>query len=76
MRERSAMRASGGPLILLIEDEVDLVTLLTYNLEKEDYRVIAAFEGDEGVLLAAEKHPDLILLDWMLPNRSGIDICR
>ncbi|MEM8586747.1 MAG: phosphate regulon transcriptional regulator PhoB [Pseudomonadota bacterium] len=70
------MRGSGGPLILVIEDEVDLVTLLTYNLEKENYRVIAAFEGDEGVMLAAEQHPDLILLDWMLPNRSGIDICR
>jgi len=70
------MRGSGGPLILVSEDEVDLVTLLTYNLEKENYRVIAAFEGDEGVMLAAEQHPDLILLDWMLPNRSGIDICR
>ncbi|MEM7444966.1 MAG: phosphate regulon transcriptional regulator PhoB [Pseudomonadota bacterium] len=70
------MRGNGGPLVLVIEDEVDLVTLLTYNLEKENYRVLAAFEGDEGVMLAAEQHPDLILLDWMLPNRSGIDICR
>lgn len=70
------MRAGTQPLILIVEDETDLVTLLTYNLEKEGFRVLAAYDGDEAVLAAAEQHPDLILLDWMLPHRSGLDVCR
>jgi two-component system phosphate regulon response regulator PhoB len=70
------MRGSLEPLILIVEDETDLVTLLTYNLEKDGYRVQAAFDGDEALVLAAEQRPDLVLLDWMLPHRSGIEVCR
>ena len=64
------------PLILIVEDETDLVTLLTYNFEKEGFRTLAAYDGDEAVLIATEQRPDLILLDWMLPHRSGLDVCR
>ncbi|MEO3434882.1 phosphate regulon transcriptional regulator PhoB [Inquilinus sp. CAU 1745] len=70
------MRASVQPLILVVEDETDLVTLLTYNLEKEGFRTRAAYDGDEGLLAAAEQRPDLILLDWMLPHKSGLEVCR
>lgn len=64
------------PLILVVEDEVALTTLLRYNLEKEGYRVATATDGEEAVLLVAEEAPDLILLDWMLPKISGIELCR
>lgn len=70
------MRASVQPLILVVEDETDLVTLLTYNLEKEGFRTRVAYDGDEGLLAAAEQRPDLILLDWMLPHKSGLEVCR
>ena len=70
------MRSSASPLILVVEDETDLVTLLTYNLEREGYRVASAYDGDEAVLVTGEQRPDLIVLDWMLPNRSGLEICR
>ncbi|HET8728209.1 MAG TPA: response regulator, partial [Alphaproteobacteria bacterium] len=70
------MRSGSQPLVLVVEDETDLVTLLTYNLEKEGFRAIAAYDGDEGLLVAAEQRPDLILLDWMLPHKSGLEVCR
>ena len=70
------MRAGNQPLIMIVEDEVDLVTLLTYNLEKEGFRTLASYDGEEALLLAAERKPDLILLDWMLPHRSGLEVCR
>ena len=69
-------RAGVQPLILVVEDEVDLVTMLTYNFEREGFRALAAYDGDEALLMATEQRPDLILLDWMLPNRSGLDVCR
>ena len=50
--------------------------LLAYNLEKEQYQVIKARDGEEGLLLAEESTPDLIILDWMLPKLSGIEACR
>ncbi|HEV7368417.1 phosphate regulon transcriptional regulator PhoB [Arenibaculum sp.] len=64
------------PLVLLVEDEADLVTLLRYNLEKEGFRTLVAGDGEEGILLATEQAPNLILLDWMLPLTSGIEVCR
>jgi len=64
------------PLILIVEDESALVTLLRYNLEREDFRVIAAQDGDEALQLTAEERPDLVLLDWMLPLTSGLEVCR
>jgi two-component system phosphate regulon response regulator PhoB len=64
------------PLVLIVEDEAALVTLLRYNMEREGLRVVSAGDGDEALLLAAEEKPDLILLDWMLPQTSGIEVCR
>jgi len=64
------------PLILVVEDEAALVTLLRYNLEREGFRVAAARDGEEALLLAREQKPDLVLLDWMLPLLSGIEVCR
>jgi two-component system phosphate regulon response regulator PhoB len=64
------------PSILVAEDEGALVTLLRYNLEREGYRVLEAGDGEEALLVAAEEKPDLVLLDWMLPQLSGIEVCR
>jgi len=64
------------PLILIVEDEPPQVEVLTYNLESEGFRTIVAGDGEEALMLADETPPDLIVLDWMLPNLSGIEICR
>ena len=64
------------PSVLVAEDEGALVTLLRYNLEREGYRVLEAQDGEEALLVAAEEKPDLVLLDWMLPQLSGIEVCR
>jgi two-component system phosphate regulon response regulator PhoB len=65
-----------GHTILVVEDEAPLVTLLRYNLEREGFAVVEAPDGDEALLQAREQKPDLILLDWMLPLISGIEVCR
>lgn len=62
--------------ILVVEDEDALATLLQYNLEKEGYRVTLAADGEEAMTLAQERAPDLVVLDWMLPKVSGIEVCR
>jgi two-component system phosphate regulon response regulator PhoB len=62
--------------VLVIEDEEALCALLDYNLTKEGYRVTLQSDGDEAMYTIADEKPDLILLDWMLPNVSGIEICR
>jgi two-component system phosphate regulon response regulator PhoB len=64
------------PHILVAEDEDALGTLLQYNLEKEGYRVTLADDGEEALILASENTPDLVMVDWMLPKVSGIEICR
>ena len=64
------------PHVLIVEDEAALVTMLRYNLESEGYRVSEAVDGEEAILLVIEEPPDLILLDWMLPSLSGIEVCR
>ena len=64
------------PYILVMEDEDALATLLQYNLEKEGYDVVVAADGEEGLVQVDERQPDLILLDWMLPKVSGIEVCR
>ncbi|MGZ8407293.1 MAG: phosphate regulon transcriptional regulator PhoB, partial [Caulobacteraceae bacterium] len=64
------------PYILVAEDEDALSTLLHYNLDKEGYEVVVAPDGEEALLLVEERLPDLIILDWMLPKVSGIEVCR
>ncbi len=64
------------PFILIVEDEPALVTMLRYNLEAEGFRVEEAADGEEAMLKVAEETPDLVLLDWMLPKLSGIEVCR
>ncbi len=64
------------PVILVVEDEAPLLTLLRYNLEKQGFRVEEATDGQEALLRVAEAKPDLILLDWMLPALSGLEVCR
>lgn len=64
------------PKILLIEDDANLTELVRYNLEREDFQFSCAGDGEEGLMMATEMPPDVVLLDWMLPNLSGIEICR
>ena len=64
------------PHVLVVEDEDSLATLLQYNLQKEGYEVRLAGDGEEALLLVDERLPDLIVLDWMLPKVSGIEVCR
>jgi two-component system phosphate regulon response regulator PhoB len=62
--------------VLIVEDEADLRELMRYNLEAAGFRVAAAESGDEAVERIRDGIPDLILLDWMLPGTSGIELCR
>jgi DNA-binding response OmpR family regulator len=62
--------------ILLVEDEVKLARFIELELTSEGYRVTVAHDGMEGLTLAREANPDLALLDWMLPNLTGVEICR
>ncbi|MEZ5812210.1 MAG: phosphate regulon transcriptional regulator PhoB [Rhizobiaceae bacterium] len=64
------------PVILVVEDERPQLEMLSYNLSKEGFKVSAAEDGEEALIVADEIRPDLIVLDWMLPNVSGIEICR
>ena len=70
------MNSALKPLVLVVEDEPDLVTLLKYNLEKEGFRPLTAGDGEEALLLANEQTPNIVLLDWMLPLMSGLEVCR
>lgn len=62
--------------ILVVDDEKPIADILKFNLEKEGYEVICAFDGEEAVRMAFEANPDLILLDLMLPVKDGMDVCR
>lgn len=64
------------PKILVIEDERSLVEVLTYNLEREGFEVLAAHDGQDGLNQAQIKLPDLVVLDLMLPVKGGLDVCR
>ncbi len=66
----------GKPTILVVEDEAALMALLRYNLERQGFNVEEASDGQEALLRIAEAKPDLVLLDWMLPAMSGIEVCR
>ncbi|WP_316015833.1 phosphate regulon transcriptional regulator PhoB [Roseobacter sp. HKCCA0434] len=62
--------------VLVVEDEAPLAELLNYNLGKEGFDVILADDGDDALVMVEEDAPDIVLLDWMLPNVSGVEICR
>jgi two-component system phosphate regulon response regulator PhoB len=64
------------PTVLLVEDEPAQREVLAYNLEAEGFRVVQAADGEEALMLVEEAAPDLIVLDWMLPHVSGIEVCR
>jgi two-component system phosphate regulon response regulator PhoB len=64
------------PTVLVVEDEPAQREVLAYNLEAEGFRVVKAENGEEGLMLVDEEAPDIIVLDWMLPNVSGIEVCR
>jgi two-component system phosphate regulon response regulator PhoB len=68
--------AADQPMVLLVEDEPAQREVLAYNLEAEGFKVAKAETGDEALLLVEEEAPDLIVLDWMLPGVSGIEVCR
>lgn len=64
------------PFVLIVEDEDSLSTLLEYNFSKEGYDTAIAEDGEEALLMVEERAPDLVLLDWMLPKLSGVEVCR
>ena len=64
------------PLILIVEDEPPLQKLLAYNMEAAGFEVAQAYDGEEAVTMIEERTPDLLLLDWMLPQLSGLELCR
>jgi len=64
------------PHVLIVEDEAAQREVLAYNLEAEGFRVTRAENGDEGLLCVEEDTPDVIVLDWMMPHLSGIEVCR
>jgi two-component system phosphate regulon response regulator PhoB len=64
------------PYVLVVEDEDALATLLDYNLAKEGFRVERAADGEEALLKVEEETPDLVILDWMLPKVTGVEVCR
>ena len=70
------MSGPSKPLVLVVEDEAALATMLRYNLEKQGFRVEEATDGQEALTRIAETQPDLVLLDWMLPAMSGLEVCR
>ena len=62
--------------VFIAEDETSIVTLLKYNLEKEGHKVSYSENGEDALKQIKDKHPDLILMDWMLPDLSGVEICK
>ena len=62
--------------LLVVEDEEALAILLQYNLDKEGFEVAIASDGEQALRMAAERRPDILLLDWMLPGISGVEVCR
>ena len=78
MTTRSPKPSAAGakPTILVVEDEAALITMLRYNLEKQGFRVEEATDGQEALTRIAEAPPDLVLLDWLLPVMSGLEVCR
>ena len=65
-----------GKTVLIVEDEQNIVDILSFNLNREGYDTLEAYDGNTGLQLALEQNPDLILLDLMLPGMNGFDVCR
>ena len=76
MAEVKSRNGGNAPRILVVEDEAALALILTYNLEAEGFAVEHVERGEEAELRLAETPPDLVILDWMLPGVSGLEICR
>ena len=72
----AAARAPDRPTVLVAEDEPAQREILAYNLEAEGFRVLRAADGEEALLLIAEGAPDIVVLDWMMPRLSGLEVCR
>jgi len=70
------MISNEQPTVLLVEDEPAQREVLGYNLEADGFRVLSADNGEEALMMVEETPPDIIVLDWMLPNVSGIEVCR
>lgn len=70
------MADADTPLVLIVDDEVAQLALLSYNLKAAGFRIATAKDGDEALLAVAEQGPDVVLLDWMLPRLSGLEVCR
>ncbi|MBL8563784.1 MAG: phosphate regulon transcriptional regulator PhoB [Gemmobacter sp.] len=70
------MTSQAQPTVLLVEDEPAQREVLAYNLEAEGFAVTQAADGEEAMMLVDEAAPDIIILDWMMPNLSGIEVCR
>jgi CheY-like chemotaxis protein len=70
--------AAGGPpkTVLIVDDEPDLVDFITVALSPEGYRLLSAYDGDAALRIARAEHPSLILLDWQLPGRNGLEVCQ
>jgi two-component system phosphate regulon response regulator PhoB len=71
-----SMSVKTQPTVLVVEDEPAQREVLAYNLEAEGFRVVRAENGEEALLLVSEENPDIIILDWMMPHLSGIEVCR
>ncbi|MCB2122286.1 MAG: response regulator, partial [Rhodobacteraceae bacterium] len=65
-----------APNVLVVEDEAAQREILAYNLEAEGFRVRIARDGEEAMTMISEEMPDIVVLDWMMPNVSGIEVCR
>jgi len=65
-----------NPYVLVVEDEAPLVAMLRYNLERAGFDAAEAADGEEAILAVGERRPDLVVLDWMLPLMSGLEVCR
>jgi two-component system, OmpR family, phosphate regulon response regulator PhoB len=76
VRESPKGRHVARPLALVVEDEASLVELLRYNLEQDGFEVVCVADGEEALMMIDERAPDIVLLDWMLPGLSGVEICR
>lgn len=76
MRMPDGVSTLHAPLVLVVEDDPAIATILRYNLEKQGYRIAEAGDGPEALIQIQEQKPDLVLLDWMLPSLSGIEVCR